>query len=127
MSELGDLLAPPDEAAVAKSTAAYAEAVAMAYGPRLVGVFLFGSRARGDHRADSDVDLAVVLTRLEQSPVFEKMTLVDLGFDALTDAGVMIQPWPFTKAQWDGDELGGRFADLLAAARRDAVPVLVRS
>jgi uncharacterized protein len=31
------------------------------YGDRLEGVFLFGSRARGDARPDSDLDLLVVL------------------------------------------------------------------
>lgn len=31
------------------------------FGLRLKGVMLFGSRARGDHRPDSDVDLLVLL------------------------------------------------------------------
>ena len=34
------------------------------YGPRLARVVLFGSRARGDHHADSDYDVAVFLTVL---------------------------------------------------------------
>lgn len=127
MNELADLLAPPSEAAVAQALTAYAESVKTAYGPRLVGLFLFGSRARGDHRPDSDADIAVVLTHFDGSAIAEKMELVDLGFDALTEAGVMIQPWSFTEAQWTGSESGGRFADLLQAARRDSVPVLLRS
>jgi predicted nucleotidyltransferase len=36
-----------------------------AYGPRLERVVLFGSRARGDARPDSDYDVAVVLSSLE--------------------------------------------------------------
>lgn len=31
------------------------------YGPRLTGVVLYGSRARGDHRPDSDYDLLVLI------------------------------------------------------------------
>ena len=32
------------------------------YGPRLKGMYLFGSRARGDAEDDSDIDVAVVLS-----------------------------------------------------------------
>ncbi len=35
------------------------------YGPRLRGVYLFGSRARGDQRPDSDVDILIVLDRVD--------------------------------------------------------------
>jgi predicted nucleotidyltransferase len=35
--------------------------IAALYGPRLKQVLLYGSRARGDHRADSDYDVLVVL------------------------------------------------------------------
>jgi predicted nucleotidyltransferase len=35
------------------------------YGERLRDVYLFGSRARGDHDPDSDVDVLIVLDRIE--------------------------------------------------------------
>lgn len=120
MNDFAELLAPPSEAAVAAAIAAYGKTVAEAYGSRLAGLHLFGSRARGDHRPDSDVDLAVVLTVLDGGAAAEKMKLIDLAFDALTDAGVMIQPWPFTSAEWSGEGQGGRFADMLVEAKRDA-------
>ena len=120
MSDLTDLLAPPSEVVVARALDGYSRLAAAAYGRRLAGIYLFGSRARGDHRPESDADLAVVLTSFIGSPLEEKMRLVDLGFDALTDAGVMVQPWPFTVAQWQAGEPGGRFSELLVAARRDA-------
>jgi predicted nucleotidyltransferase len=37
-------------------------------GPNLVAIVLFGSRARGDHRPDSDWDLLVIADRLPQKP-----------------------------------------------------------
>jgi len=36
------------------------------YGPRLRGVYLFGSRARGEAGAESDVDVLIVLDRLDR-------------------------------------------------------------
>lgn len=36
-----------------------------AYGERLRDVYLFGSRARGDHDPDSDVDVLIVLDRID--------------------------------------------------------------
>ena len=36
------------------------------YGPRLRGVYLFGSRARGDAGAEADVDVLIVLDHLDR-------------------------------------------------------------
>lgn len=38
------------------------------YGDRLDSVWMYGSRARGDHRADSDLDLLLVKTSEEIDP-----------------------------------------------------------
>jgi len=50
----------PDRASLAVAHLA-AAALASGFGARLCGVWLYGSRARGDHRPDSDLDLLVVL------------------------------------------------------------------
>jgi hypothetical protein len=55
------LLELPDDATVARAIAAFASAARRHYGSRLVGLLLFGSRARGDHTRESDADVAVVL------------------------------------------------------------------
>jgi predicted nucleotidyltransferase len=125
--DVSTLLAPPSETDVAGALARYSDLLAAEYGSRLVGVYLFGSRARRDHRPDSDADLAVVLTSFRGSALEEKMHLIDLSFDALTDDGVMIQPWPFTAAEWAMRDATGRFADLLAAAKRDAKPLRMQA
>jgi predicted nucleotidyltransferase len=66
----------------------------------LVRSVLFGSRARGDHHADSDVDIAVIL-RGNPDDFFEtKMALADIAFDVLLNTGVLIQALPL----WE-DEL----------------------
>ena len=123
MSGFADVLTPPSDHAVRHALTAYREALAGAYGTRFVEAFLFGSRARGDHRPDSDADIAVVLEAFDGTAMVEKMRLVDLAFNALTDDGLMIQPWPFLRTQWEGQDTDGRFADLLLAARRDGRPI----
>jgi predicted nucleotidyltransferase len=39
-------------------------ALEQAYGPRLRGILLYGSEARGEARADSDIDVMVLLDRV---------------------------------------------------------------
>lgn len=51
------------------------EALQKMLGDRLVGLYLFGSKARGDYGASSDIDIAVIvrgLTRSLKDAVFEK-------------------------------------------------------
>ena len=58
---------------------------------------LYGSRARGDHNADSDADIAVVLK--EGTPDKEVRTdaaldWAGIAFDVLMETGVMVQGFP---------------------------------
>jgi uncharacterized protein len=59
---------------------------------------LFGSRARGDHRPDSDADLALIFERGNEWPVVE--ALAGLAFDVLMDTGVLIQAVPISSQDW---------------------------
>jgi uncharacterized protein len=54
-------------------------------------ILLFGSRARGDHQADSDVDVAVVLS--------------DPAWDVMLDSGLFISPYPLWQDEWDNPAL----------------------
>jgi len=68
--------------------------LAKAYGERLDRVVLFGSRARGDFRPDSDYDVAVFLkTSRGLDP--ELRTIVDIGVEILFDSGAVINALPF--------------------------------
>lgn len=51
----------PSEETVAKAVELAVDGYRRVYGRRLAQVWLFGSRALGKHRPDSDVDLLVVL------------------------------------------------------------------
>jgi uncharacterized protein len=64
------------------------------YGDRLERVVLFGSRARGDAREDSDYDIAVFLT--DFGPFWDEVDrLVDVETDLLYDTGAVINSMPY--------------------------------
>jgi len=69
-------------------------ALADTYGARLERVVLFGSRARGDFRPDSDYDIAVFIR--EPGRWFDEVVrLAGLGTDILLDTGAVISAKPF--------------------------------
>lgn len=64
------------------------------YGERLERVVLYGSRARGDHRPDSDYDIAVFIE--EPGPLWDELhRLARISTDILLDTGVVISAKPF--------------------------------
>ncbi len=87
------------------------------YGPRLQGLFLFGSYARGDHRQGSDVDVAMILDDFDRPwPEIERtgpeVSRLSLQF------GVTISLIPVRAKDWSG-----RATPLLLALRAEGVPV----
>jgi predicted nucleotidyltransferase len=69
-------------------------ALAEAYGPRVERVVLYGSRARGDARPDSDYDVAVFLNDAE-GLWSESARLADIETEILLDTGAVINALPF--------------------------------
>lgn len=94
----------------------FRDAVAALYGARLERIVLFGSRARGDARADSDYDVAVFL----RDPLDwweEVQRLNRIGDSVLWDTGAVISPKPF-----GSDEFADR-TPLMGEIRREGVPL----
>ena len=91
--------------------------VAKHYGASLAGVYLFGSRARGDFEPESDADVAVVLRGDHRDFWREQRVVSDIAYDYLLDTGLFIQPIPFGDADWSRPPEDN---DLVRAAKRDA-------
>ena len=70
------------------------------YGERIERVVLFGSRARGDARDDSDYDVAVFLRDMANR--FAEMDrLADLGTDILNETGEFVHAMPYRAGSYD--------------------------
>jgi antitoxin ChpS len=117
-AEVDELNRPPTETEVERALADFVETVKLHYGSRLLGLYLFGSRARGDYEPDSDADVAVVLADDGWQFWDEKMQLSDLSFPAIVDWGVYVQAWPVTITTWKNPE-GYRNPSLVRAMQRD--------
>jgi predicted nucleotidyltransferase len=102
----------------AQALSDFAAAVRRHYGERLAALYLFGSRARGDHRSDSDVDVAVVLADGAFDFWREKMALADLAFEPIAASEIHVQGWPVTSSAWDRPETHHN-PSLIHAMRRD--------
>jgi len=70
------------------------------YGDRLERVVLYGSRARGDARPDSDYDVAVFLRNFD-SRWIEVDRLVPIETDILYDTGAVINALPFPEGAYN--------------------------
>jgi len=70
------------------------------YGERIERVVLFGSRARGDAREDSDYDVAVFLKHLtDRWPELNR--LADLSTDFIDETGEFIHAMPYRAGSYN--------------------------
>src|ERR1700731_479499 len=88
---MADMIAKPQDNPVLKRFRATLTEI---YGDRIERVVLFGSRARGDAREDSDYDVAVFLEDLaDRWREFHR--LADLRADILSATGIFVEARPF--------------------------------
>ena len=88
-------LSSPDDPVLHRFRAA----VDRIFGDRVERVVLFGSRARGEGRADSDYDVAIFLRDFADRRQ-EVRRLVPLVTDIVEDTGAVIHPLPFRAGSW---------------------------
>lgn len=92
----------------------FRRALDVLYGARIERVVLFGSRARGDARPDSDYDIAVFLQQFEDFGL-ESGRLAEIETDVLDEMGAVINALPFQAGSYV-DRTG-----FMSEVRRDGV------
>lgn len=110
-------MAVSQTAPVSKALADLQQALQTCYGDRLVRTVLFGSHARGEARADSDVDVLVVL----KGPVntYEEIKrLVPIAMDLWERYGFDVQLTPFSAERYADDR-----HPLVMNVRREGLPL----
>ena len=70
----------------------------------MADAIVYGSRARGTHRPDSDADVAVVLRGAHQRFLTAKLDMADVAFDVLLETGILICPLPIWLDEWEHPE-----------------------
>src|ERR1700737_3493841 len=102
----------------ATAIALFGDAARASYGDKLAKFVLFGSRARGEGRSDSDLDVAVVLRDLRDRRA-DRDRLADLAYDAIVETGMDIQTVPVSLDEWDHPDHHSNPA-LIRAIKRDS-------
>lgn len=70
----------------------------------MAGIIVYGSRARGTHRQDSDADVAVLLHGEHLPFLPTKLEMADAAFDVSLETGILISPLPVWLDEWEHPE-----------------------
>ena len=70
----------------------------------MAGAIVYGSRARGTHRPDSDADVAVLLKGEHQRVLKTSLAMADVAYDVLLETGINISPLPVWLDEWEHPE-----------------------
>jgi len=86
----------------------------------LAGAVLFGSRARGNFRFESDADIAVLLQGVPGRRIDAALKMAGIAFDVMLETGVLVEAIPLWEEEWEHPE---RFSNpaLIENIRRDGV------
>ena len=79
--------------------AKYGAAIRKLYGDRIERIVLYGSRARGDARPDSDYDIAVFVRGLKERWQ-ESRPLADVELDIMDKDGAFVETLLFPAGYW---------------------------
>ncbi len=96
----------------------FKSALEQAYGERIERAVLYGSRARGDAKRDSDYDIAVFLKSM--ADLYDEIhALAAIQIKLLDKTGAHVHALPFAAGSWDHPS-----SPLMYEIRKDGVDLL---
>ena len=110
----------PLDAATTLTIHAFLERVGTLFSVR--SAILFGSRARGDFQADSDADVAILLSGHHGQFMAAKMAMSDIAFDVMLDTGIRVEALPVWEDEWAKPD-AYRNPHLLRNIERDGIVI----
>ena len=101
---------------------AYVDLLESRFESRVVEVLLFGSKARSEARADSDLDVAVILQQASAQDLSEAR---GLAFDILLTYGVLLSVRAMSRQGWE--KLGSVRSLFYRNVERDGISLLAKT
>lgn len=86
------------------------------------GALVYGSRARQGHNANSDLDLAVLLSGRQLPRVDVALDMAAISFDVLMETDILVEALPLWEDEWAHPETFSNPA-LIENIRRDGVRI----
>lgn len=100
----------------------YVDTLERRFGPRLLDVLLFGSKARDEAHVDSDIDVAVILHQPTTQDLSETR---GLAFDIWLAYGVLLSVRAMSQQGWE--RLGSLRSLFYRNVERDGISLLSRA
>ncbi|MBI3049042.1 MAG: nucleotidyltransferase domain-containing protein [Acidobacteria bacterium] len=116
----GAKLVPPLTAEDARAVAAFVDRLRQELRDNVVDIRLFGSKARGDAIADSDIDVLVIV-QPEADRIRLETAVSDIAFDVSLDYAVHISPCVLTTRAMNDPVW--RETQFLRTIEREGLPV----
>ncbi len=109
---------PPIDAATKRAARVFLDEIASRY--PVIESLLYGSRARGDFRPDSDADIAVILKGARGDRAAVVQNFAAIAFHVMMDTGVMVEGLPLWEDEFAEPGMFGN-PKLIENIRRDGL------
>ena len=99
-----DLISTKIDSETLRAAMCFLDAIGTRYAVR--EAYLFGRRARGTHRPDSDADIALVLNGETGNRGAAIIDMAGIAFDVMMSSGILIEATPLWESEFDDPEKG---------------------